>query len=321
MHLFLFLALATEPIPAEELVYTAGPVQVTGRYKGFFDNKLTLYDTEISFLITGSDHISFLLGLEKKKDTIQITGSFVDTETIKVSNITKAPNDVELARTRSQRHEPGSAEFYEIAKEARKKALRFEDAELKTLASILLEQYFTQKAKTISMKESDKNLAWADEVLQHTGNKQMVINRFNVVLKSHPEQQPIISYLSALNCVEWRRQWYTEERFMELQQYSQINGTWVTREELLFIQACAQIRASLTEHPIIRLKTDASYELEAKKGNLCAGMNRKEAVKAWGFADKVNRRTENGQTFEQWRYENSYIYLMNDVVVLVPPDE
>jgi len=60
--------------------------------------------------------------------------------------------------------------------------------------------------------------------------------------------------------------------------------------------------------------------MKAKQGELVQGMKREEAIMAWGFPEDVQRIQENGLLFDQWRYDKSFVYLVNSQVALVPPE-
>jgi hypothetical protein len=141
------------------------------------------------------------------------------------------------------------------------------------------------------------------------------------ILQRRHEWEEVERFLYSLGCVKWRGRWLTRDEFMHAQGFTRVKGVWTRPEDLLFEKSRREAEKIRAKGKILRTHTNDYYRLHADQGKLIVGMTRQEAVKAWGFPDDVRRHRKGKETFDQWRYGTTCVYLLDNLVAIVPDEE
>lgn len=318
--IFFMLLLNANLIPVERLSYTQETIATIGRYKECFDNKLTLYGSGVTFLIKDRSHTQLLFSFTKKKDNIIIEGTFTSPRTVQVSALRKGASDVAQLADRTGKMQPHTDAFYEEAQKALKRARQYQDGELTRAALDLLKQSFEAQKKTGRFQDTLRHLQHLKNMVMATGDTAMAIQEINQALTARKKTWPEAEeFLASMGCLKWNGTWMSRDTFMMQQNFVKSGGQWISAEQDLFRKAIKIILGQIEQKTIYRLRTDGYYHMNAKKGKLVQGMHREEVVLAWGYPEDVSRLKEKGFLFDQWRYGNDYVYLVNGQVALVPP--
>ena len=321
MAILLFLAIAGQPIPADRLSFREGTVEVIGRYKEFLDKQLLLYDTPVVFVIEKDEAAGFILALTAEKDNVLIKGKFVDSDRFLVESLRKAPSDVELFKEREKAAGGRSKELLALGKQALKRSRRFHDPELYAYARTLLKKGFAACRRETPAEDVSSRLAWVKEMMKYLNDREWALAETTDILRVKPGWEEAERFLRTLDCVKWRGKWLSREDFMRSQGFFLRNRKWVSVREILFAKARARCRKIKKGQTILRTHTDEYYRLRAEQGKLLPGMTRQEAVTAWGFPDEVWRTHKGDTVFDQWKYGDEYVYLMDGHVAIAPEEE
>jgi len=319
--ILLFLAVAAQPISADQLSFREGKLEVIGRYRELLDKQLLLYDTQVVFILEKEESGGFILGLTAGKDNVLITGEFIDSDRFRVESLKKAPNDVELFAEREKACTDSARELLALGKEALKRSRRFHDPDLYAYARTLLRKGFAARRRETPKEAVEARLAWVKEMMKYLNDRDWALREATDILRIKPGWEDAERFLKTLDCVKWRGKWLSREDFMRSQGFFLKDRKWVPVREILFAKARARCRKIKKSQTILRTHTDEYYRLRAEQGKLLPGMTRKEAVTAWGFPDEVWRVRKGDTVFDQWRYGDEYVYLVDDQVAIAPVEE
>ena len=315
---FLLCLLAVEPTPVETLAYREGPIETIGRYQEFLDSRLRLHGSPVVFLVAEAAHTRLLLGLAPGKDRIIVRGTFTAPGNVSVSALEQAPRDTEVFARRAEAAADDARVLQNLGERARAVAREYHDEELEQTALDLLRRAFVLRRQGIAPDDHQAHLAWARDMIALLQDRAWALRELTPIMVQKSAWEEAERFLLSLGCVKWRGDWFLHEDFLRAHGMVQINGTWVPREDASFLRARETLGTLIKRQEILRAGTADFYRISAQHGRLLAGMTREEAVTAWGFPDSVRRTTLLGHTVDQWQYGDDAVYLLDDIVAIVP---
>ncbi len=351
MTLLVLLGLTAAPLPVKDLTYREGTLEIIGRYRDSLDKRVWLHETkrpfgideklkyEIEFVVAGEIDTRLIFSLTSGKDNLIIRGRFTrqgkvgvpataerpatrpKPATFRAESIRKAPPDTELYMQQAAEPSNGSAELLALGKEGLARAEMFEDDELRRLAVSILRRGYEARRNETDHDDTAGHLQWVREMVRYVGDTDWALREGKAILQRRPGWEEAERFLHALGCVKWRGHWLTRDKFMHAQGYTNVKGTWTRPEDLLFEKSRKEAEKIRANGRILRTHTTEYYNLNAEQGKLVVGMTRQEAVKAWGFPDDVRRLRKGKETFDQWRYGTNYVYLLDNLVAIIPNED
>ena len=332
MTLFLAFYLTTAPVPAEQLSYGTEPREVLGRYRDFVGDTLTMFGSPVIFKITDTNHARVILALKPSKDNLVIQGRFKKTEATKpagskdplefmVTSVRRAPSDLEYYHGKADEAAGNADALTALGKEAMGRAALYGDTELKQKATTILREGFSARKKGLAASDVEGHLSWLTVMIASLNDIPWALEVAQEFQERNPENKEIERFLDSIGCVKWRGTWLRHDEYMKAQGYISVRGEWVLPQDQSFVKTHAQVERLRASLPFMRKNTAEFFQLQAEKGDLLIGMNRREAVTAWGFPDDVRRVSRGEETFDQWRYGESTLYFLDSTLFKFPPNK
>ncbi|MEM7263010.1 MAG: hypothetical protein AAF488_13540, partial [Planctomycetota bacterium] len=129
-----------------------------------------------------------------------------------------------------------------------------------------------------------------------------------------PKSDRITRDMQSLGFVVDNSRWVSEGEFLEALGLRRLGSQVVGRERAELEAVIDEWVESGRRKSLLRGLTNAQYDGHAKKRRLREGMNRTEALRAWGYPGNVTWAKRSDETFEVWVYSNRRLFLVESLV-------
>lgn len=305
---------------------TGDAVIITGRYKELIDRELTLTGCAARLTLGSKDLVRELLQLTANRDNVSVEGvvtASAPTVNVRVNKIWLSAPDTQLfARDLQTVLSRPSADWQGGVALLSRMLQSYEgcaDPAVEQQMAFLFER-LPEKAKEPPSPEAiDAWTAAVQRLHSVVGNKTLTVSALSALEKVVPGNRQVLDLLEQLKTRKYRGRWVTQEEFKALEGFTEYQDRFVLPREKDLVEAVHWYAKLAATDLILRRRTDPEYRLLAEKGQLEVGMSPEEAVRAIGFADRVERRSFQQKEYTQWIYPDRYLHFRDAVLYRITP--
>ncbi|MFQ5654964.1 MAG: hypothetical protein ACE5GW_09565 [Planctomycetota bacterium] len=140
------------------------------------------------------------------------------------------------------------------------------------------------------------------------------VNAIVAFANRHREERDLAPHLVEFGLIEDSDAWRPRPAFLHEVGLLELEGRVVTKERAHLERAISGWIASNGGSPLLRGRTAAQYEQHAAAGEVVEGMNRAEALRAWGYPVTVTWARRQTRLFEGWFYPDRSLYLVGGLL-------
>jgi len=290
-------------------------IRVSGAYLELLDDDVQLFKSPVGFFVRDPIVRRSILSHSATNRNLTFDAVKVDSkgdeDKFEVRAARAAPDSLVVfgleIETLKASGKDGIDKLFELGKRVNETAKHFEDPSLEPAAERACREAITLAEETLPKDDAATRVELVMKTHEVCGNATMTVDLLAKLQKRYPKFDPIHAQLRTIGGRYFRGQWMTYDDFKRRQGFEKHGSVWVSSREKSFLETIFKLHTE-AQDLIIRRRTAAEYQVLAKRGEVAMGMNPKEVVEAYGFADRVYHREFRGKSYDQWVYAGRFCY-------------
>ncbi len=309
---------AQRPILASELKHLGpGSVRIIGKFSSLVGDQLQVDETEIPLVLNSGRIPDVLQDYNVHEYYLDIQGHWDPRRRqVRVESVRQGGTMAELLTALRQDLEQLDAGRLRSRLDWTLK----QDASEADLATLRLELFSALVDRIYASVEANQRFATLSQLLLSTqpllsearGWHGEVL-RFANAYESHPSLKEVLQQLRYFKSSQG---WTRESDYLRELGLKRVGDQVLTLEQAQLRRALRDYRARREMKALIRSLPDSRYREYAKDRRLLKGMNRVEALTAWGYPNRVTWHLDNKERFEGWFYEEKTIFFLDGLIVV-----